>query len=441
MSERHLAILTYGCQMNKHDSEVMAGLLKQDDYSMTDDLGRADVILINTCSIRDKAEQKVYSQLGTLKQLKKHNPNLVIGVCGCFAQREGWEIIEKAPQVDLVIGSRNIPKIPSMIRKIQEEGIRIAVTDMESAPEFDTYPMIRESSVQAWVSIIQGCNNDCTFCVVPFTRGRERSKPSQSVISEVTQLAEAGYKEITLLGQNVNSYGHDLKEGVDFPDLLALLNEVEGIERIRFITSHPKDLSDKLIAAIRDLPQVCEYLHLPVQAGADRVLAMMDRGYTAQHYLSRIEKMREAVPSIGLSTDIIVGFPGETCEEFCQTLELIEKVQYDSLYMFKYSPRPGTKAATMSEVVPEEEKSRRFEELQTLQREISWKRNQRMEGSIEEVLIEGMSKKDRTRYTGRTRGNKIVNFDGEGGLIGQAVPVEIIKGGIHSLEGKMVTQH
>ncbi|MFQ5894292.1 MAG: tRNA (N6-isopentenyl adenosine(37)-C2)-methylthiotransferase MiaB [Nitrospinota bacterium] len=429
-------LFTYGCQMNKHDSEAIMGLLEGGDYERAEDPAQADLILLNTCSIREKCEQKVFSQVGRLKELKKKNPSLRIGVCGCLAQREGGNILRKTPSVDLVFGTQNIEKLPLLLDRMDEEG-RVADTE-PIPPNFDDVPSVtRQDGLKAWVSIARGCDHFCTFCVVPYTRGPEWSKPSALILREVQELAEKGYKEVTLLGQNVNSYGKKTPGELSFARLLAAVNGVEGIERIRFVTSHPMDLNEDLVEAMASLDKVCEHLHLPLQAGSDGVLCRMQRGYTAEEYLRKVERLRREVPGVSLTSDIIVGFPGESDADFRRTVEVLDEVQYDSIFLFKFSPRPGTPAAHMGDQVPEAKKDERFQELNERQKAISLAKNQTLEGTRQEVLVEGPSKTDPRRLTGRTRTNKVGNFIDETGSrgVGSLVWVEILRGGIYCLEG------
>lgn len=445
MPEKNLALLTYGCQMNKYDSEKIAGILQKSGIRLTDDLNNADIVILNTCSIREKAEQKVYSQIGRLTPLKKRNRKLIIGVGGCVAQIQGEKILQRAPHVDLVFGTLNIYKLPHLIREVEKKGERIADIDNDYSEDNDLAPIKREGSIHAWLSIMHGCDNYCTYCVVPYTRGREKSRPKESILSEIRGLAEEGFKEVTLLGQNVNSYGRDTGEDIDFPDLLSIIDRVKGIKRIRFITSHPKDLSDKLIKVMADLPKVCEYLHLPIQAGSDRVLTDMNRGYTSGDYLKKIDRLKESIPKIALSTDIIIGFPGETDGDFERTRDIVKKVCYDGIYLFKYSPRKETPAAIFSNQLSNTIKQARFEEILKLQKEITLKKNKELEGKVVEVLVEGEDKNANKRLTGRTRTNKIVNFsidmpEDRKSLIGELVNVSILKSNLYSLEGVLIKQ-
>jgi len=448
-SEKNLALLTFGCQMNKYDSEKMVGLLENSGIRLTENLDNADVIILNTCSIRDKAEHKVYSQLGRLSPLKKKNPNLIIGVGGCVAQIQGEKILQRAPQVDLVFGTLNINKLPKLIKEIEETGARIADIDSNSDIDTDSATIKRNGTVHAWVSIMHGCDNYCTYCIVPYTRGREKSRTKEAIFAEIRGLSEKGFKEVTLLGQNVNSYGKDLADDIDFPDLLSLIDKIDGIERIRYMTSHPKDLSDKLINAMADLPKACESLHLPIQSGSDNVLYNMKRGYTSEEYLKKIDKVKEAIPKISLSSDIIIGFPGETDDDFEKTRDIIKSVRYDGIFLFKYSPRPETPASEFLNQIPNDVKQTKFEEIMKLQNEITLSKNKELEGRVLEILIEGRSKNDNNKLMGRTRTNKIVTIpfltkEGEGGfekedLTGKLINVKITRGNLYGLDGTSVS--
>lgn len=439
MDQKRATVITYGCQMNKYESERIAGILVGLGYEITDETRGAELILLNTCSIRDKAEQKVYSQLGHLKWLKRANPDLIIGVCGCVAQQEGDRILHRVPHVDLVFGPQNIPKLPSLLEQVQTR--RHHLSDLADNPLWDEqlFPIRRDNPFQAWVTVMQGCDKFCTFCVVPYTRGREQSRPTAAIIREVQTLAAQGYKEVTLLGQNIDSYGKRSPEGKDLADLLAMLHPIDGIKRIRFITSHPRDFTEKLMRAVGTLDKVCEYIHLPVQAGSSIILKRMHRGYSHEDYLTKVEQLRALVPDVAISTDIIVGFPGETDDDFAETLRLVEAVEFDAMYLFKYSPRPGTRAATFDDQVPEAVKTERFNTLLEVQETIQLRRNQARVGRCEEVLVEGPSKKGSVQLTGRTRQNRPVNFVGHPSLTGSLVTVHIDKGGTHSLEGKVCT--
>jgi tRNA-2-methylthio-N6-dimethylallyladenosine synthase len=418
--------------MNVRDSETIKGILESLGYIETDNPDEADLLLFNTCSVRENPERKVYGRI----QQYKEDSGKIIGICGCMVQQgaEFEYIKNELPQVRLVFGTHNIHELPELLEKA-EEGQRVLNVWEDKQEIVEGLPAKRDQGVKAFVNISYGCNNFCTYCIVPYTRGREKSRTPENIISEVRELAQNGYKEVTLLGQNVNSYGKDL--GLDFAALLEKVHEVEGIERIRFTTSHPKDLSDRLIAAFKNLPKLCEHLHLPVQAGSDRILKKMNRRYTREQYLELVAKLRDAVPGIALTTDIIVGFPGETEEDFLQTLDIVEKVRYDSAFTFIYSPRKGTPAAEMPDQVDEEVKKERIYRLIDLQNRISGEINQEIVGSTVEVLVEGTSKTDPSRLTGKTRSNKTINFPGDVGLIGRTVQVEVTAGKLSSLEGKL----
>ena len=430
------SILTYGCQMNENDSEWISGILHRDGYSRADSASDADLILLNTCSIRDKADHKMFSDLGRLSLLKKENPNLKIGVCGCVAQRMGAEIVRRAPFVDLVFGTQNIAKLPELLGRMQDRGK--GVVDIEPVPfdwDADT-PVIRQSKIKAFVTVSVGCNKNCSFCIVPITRGREVSKPKDVILKETRVLADEGFKEVTLLGQNVNSYGWDLAKKSTFPDLLRNVAAMHGIERVRFTTSHPRDLSSELIEVMASEPKVCEYFHLPIQSGSDVILRKMYRGYTSSQYIDKVNALREQISHIALTTDFITGFPGETDEDHRKSMKVLAEVEFDNIFLFKYSIRPGTSAAELGGQVPAEAKAERFDDLMSLQRKITERKNQGLQGTTQEVLVEGPSPKDLGKLTGRTRTNKIVNFYGPLRMVGRTLPLKITRCGLYSLEGK-----
>ena len=436
MKQVHIA--TFGCQMNERDSQTIAQLLLSCDYQVTQKMEEADLILVNTCSIRQKAEEKTYSLLGRLKRLKNRNPDLVIGVGGCVAQQEGERLLERVPHLDLVFGTRMIHQLPGLIEKVRRGKNRLSRIDMDQGDLFlNSLLMTPEFSrgVKASVTIMQGCNNYCAYCVVPFVRGPEESRPSQEILSEVETLAAHGVKEILLLGQNVNSYGQNRAGEIAFASLLHLLEKVTGLERIRFTTSHPKDLSPELIDCFGRISKLCEHIHLPVQAGSNRTLEKMNRRYTREAYLEKIAQLRQQCPGIAITSDVIVGFPGETEADFDETMDLIRAVQLDDMFSFKYSNRPNTTASNFLNQVHEEEKSRRLGELQTYQKKVTLSKHQTMEGKVQLVLVEGTSKKSSQEWMGRTRTNKIVNFPGPSDLLGKTVPVRIEKVYIHSLKG------
>lgn len=439
MANKKLAVITYGCQMNVYDSERIVGILQQADYELTAELQEADLVLLNTCSIREKAEQKFYSELGRLKRLKNQRPDMLLGVCGCIAQRARGEILQRAPYVDLVFGTLNVSRVLDLLRQVEESQEPVLeIADKVLDDDLGALPVARDSHVTAFVSVMHGCNKRCSFCVVPNTRGPQVSRPFSIILDEVRALVQAGYREVTLVGQNVNAYGVDLRpHRLDFADLLEAVNAIDGMERIRFVTSHPLDFTQRLIDAMANLEKVCESLHLPFQAGADRILKLMRRGYTASQYRELIARLRAAVPDIALSTDVIVGFPGETEEECLETRHMLEHVRFDSMFLFHYSERPGTVAPNMPDQVPHEVKQRRFDGLMNMQRRIGLAANLAYEGQTYEVLVEGPSKKDPHKLTGRTRTNKIINFPGDPALIGEMIPVQVTHAGLFSLEGEM----
>lgn len=416
--------------MNVHDSEKIAGILSQEGFSFTQNPKEADVIIFNTCSIREKAEQKFFSELGRIKHLKKKRPDLKIAVAGCIAQHRGEDIFKRAPHVDIVFGPQNIYRLKELL---MIEGNAIANEDNPDLAEIDL-PVLRRDQGRAWVSIMYGCDNFCSYCVVPYTRGRERSRPSENIIREVRELAEKGYKEVTLLGQNVNSY----RSSLDFPGLLKAINSIDGIERIRFVTSHPKDLSVELIMAMRDLEKVCEHIHLPLQSGSSKILRLMNRGYDFDGYRRKVDLLRREVEGISITTDIIAGFPGETEEDHALTLKALREIEYDGIFAFKFSPREGTVAAEMEGQLDDETKLGRLQEILHLQDEITLKLNKKLEGSTQEILVEGKSESDPSMMTGRTRTNKIVNFSGKRLYSGMIIQVKIIEAKRHSLLGQPV---
>ncbi|QUH26356.1 tRNA (N6-isopentenyl adenosine(37)-C2)-methylthiotransferase MiaB [Serpentinicella alkaliphila] len=437
--QKKAMIVTYGCQMNEHDSEKLLGMLKQMAYEETDKREDADLIIFNTCCVRENAELKVYGNIGALKNLKKKNNDLNIAVCGCMMQQP--EIVssikKKYPFVDLVFGTHNIHRFPELLANSQTSNNMLVEVWEEEGEIIEGVPSMRKYGLKAFVNIMFGCNNFCTYCIVPYTRGRERSRNMDDIIEEVKNLAENGTKEITLLGQNVNSYGKTLEGNIQFADLLLELNKVEGIERIRFMTSHPKDLSEPLIDAIASGDKLCEHIHLPFQAGSNNVLKTMNRGYTKESYLALVEKIKSKIPGVTLTTDIIVGFPGESDEDFEDTLDLVRKVRFDSAFTFLYSIRKGTPAAEMKEQVDDKVKHERFNRLVDEVNKISAEINQGYIGKVVEVLVEDRSKTNTDKLMGRTRQNKLVNFNGDESLIGQIVKVKIIESKTFSLNGEV----
>jgi len=431
-------IRTFGCQMNVNDSQKIAGILKSLGYEPAVDWKEADLILVNTCSVREKPDQKVLSALGEFKKIKNRNPDAVIGVCGCLAQRAGYEILQKAPFVDMVFGTTNIHHLPQLLKEAEtgNKAVEIIEDIDQNETELDRYPTVRDNRYTAYVTVIRGCDKKCTYCIVPYTRGKERSRRIGEIIQEVKWLVDDGVKEIHLIGQNVTAYGKDLGD-VRFYELLYAVADVKGVERIRFTTGHPRDLDEETIKAMADIPQVCEYLHLPIQAGSDRILEAMDRGYTQKEYLEKIELLKKYIPDIALSTDIIVGFPGETYQDYLETVKVLKEVEYDQVFAFKYSPRPGTPAAQMEMTEDPENVSRWLSDLINMQKEITFKKNREYENKVVEVLIE---EEKEGEVTGRTRTNKLVHLKGEHNLLGETVKVKICKANRFSLEGEMLQQ-
>ena len=430
-------IKTFGCQMNFNDSERIRGILKTIGYEPTNDWQEADLIILNTCTIREKPDQKVLSHLGEYKKIKEKNPNALIAVAGCLAQRLGWELVNKAPVIDIMFSSFNMHQLPELINQAQAGYKAIAI--LEEPPEDEDkiweFPVERDNPYCAYVTIIKGCDKNCTYCVVPKTRGRERSRPLQSILDEVKRLVDDGVREIHLLGQNVTAWGKDLEKPIPFSELLYEVSKIHGVERIRFTTGHPKDLTDDIIEAMADIPQVCNSLHLPFQAGSDRILALMDRGYTKEFYLERIAKLKEKVKDIALSTDVIVGFPTETEEDFEHTLDVLEKVKFEQVFSFKFSPRPGTPAAEMEGQIPDEVKTERMARLLELQKRIMSELSKRYEGTIQEVLVE---EEKNGELVGRTTTNKWASFRGDKSLLGKIVKIKVTKSSPFSLEGELV---
>ncbi len=448
MAKKYL-VRTFGCQMNEHDSERIAGLLEDDELEATTDVDDADVIVLNTCCIRENADNKLYGHLGHLKALKDRRPDVQIAVAGCLAQKDREVIRERAPHVDVVFGTHNVGRAAELLRESRISG---PITEIvEESEEFPSaLPVQRESGHAAWVTIQIGCDNSCAFCIVPAVRGVEISRPFDELVDEVRALTDEGVVEVTLLGQNVNSYGRDLalaakRDGADvrvrpmFADLLRAVGSIEGIRRVRYTSPHPKDLRPETIAAMAETPAVCEHLHLPLQAGSDRVLSAMHRGYTAERYLERLAAARAGIDDLAVTTDIIVGFPGETDDDFEQTLEVAATAEYDSAYTFQFSPRPGTEAAELTErFVPADVVAERFARLLTVIERSARARHEARVGRIEEVVVEGPSKRDERLLTGRTRQNKLVHFPSESPLrVGTIAIVDVVGAGAHSLRGEL----
>jgi tRNA-2-methylthio-N6-dimethylallyladenosine synthase len=433
---------TWGCQMNDHDSEVMRALLEQNGLVWTEDVDESDVVVLNTCSVRKSAEQKVIGFLGTLKHLKQSRPEVIVAVGGCMTQnQETIKQLRKSGHVNIIFGARSFHLLPSLINRFATTGAQVVETDLEEQPPSEVLPAHRDSDIKAYVTVMYGCDNFCSYCVVPYARGREKSRPLTEICAEVAGLATSGYLEVMLLGQNVNSYGKDLSGGVNFAKLLNELDRLPELARIRYMTSHPRDLSDELIATIRRSRKICEHFHLPLQSGSNSVLERMNRGYSREQYLQLVAKIRSAIPAASITTDLILGFPGETEQEFQETLDLVERVHFDAIYIFLYSPRPGTTAATMPDQISGEVKKQRFVRLTETQNEISLKINEALVGQDLEVLVEGKSKTNPDRWSGRTRTGKIVVFKGEGDLTGKIVEIAIDCAQTWNLIGTLKTIH
>ncbi|QSX06505.1 tRNA (N6-isopentenyl adenosine(37)-C2)-methylthiotransferase MiaB [Sedimentibacter sp. zth1] len=429
-------ILTYGCQMNEHDSEKICGMLNSIGYKEIDN-NNADLVILNTCLIRENAAQKVFGKLGELKGLKRNNPNMLISVCGCMMQKDDVreKTLKQCPFVDIIFGTNNIHELPELIKKAQTEKLK-AVHIIENTVEIhEEMPKVRKYKHKALINITYGCNNFCTYCVVPYTRGREKSREPEDILAEIKDLASNGCKEVTLLGQNVNSYGNTLSRDYSFADLLYDINKIDGIEFIRFMTSHPKDLSDDLIKAIKECDKICNHVHLPVQSGSTKVLNEMNRRYTKEHYLGLVEKIRREIPDAAITTDIIIGFPGETEEDFLETVDLVKKVKYESAFTFLYSIREGTKAATMENQIPDDIKHDRFNRLLEELYPIVLDKNKECIGKTYRILIDGVSKNSDDYLTGRSEHFRLVHFKGDKSLIGKIVNVKIDSAKTFFLEG------
>ncbi len=434
--EKLIYVETFGCQMNVSDSEKIISMLQANGYEQTESPAEADLIILNTCSVRAKAEQKLYSTLGRFRELKKVNESLILGVGGCVAQREGQRLLKRAPFVNLVFGTHNLHLVPEMVTAA-EKGQRIARVDfVDNETRLDLFPKGDDgNSVSRFVTIMQGCDNFCSYCIVPYVRGREISRRSSDIINEVRAMAERGVREVTLLGQNVNSYGLKSPGEINFPALLYKVASVDGIERIRFTTSHPKDISPSLIMCFAEIPELCGHIHLPVQSGSDKILALMERGYTRKEYLEKIEALKKARPDIQITGDMIIGFPGESEEDFQHSISLVKEVGYADQFSFIFSPRPETKAAGFVDDLTYKEKQERLNSLQTLQKQMTLDRNKSLVGSVRKILVEGKSKRGGQLF-GRTEGNRVVNFSGNDSLIGSFVSVRIENAFQNSLLGK-----
>ncbi|MBU3131664.1 tRNA (N6-isopentenyl adenosine(37)-C2)-methylthiotransferase MiaB [Clostridium gasigenes] len=433
-------IQTYGCQMNEEDSEKLSGMLKTIGYSSTEVKEEAGIIIYNTCCVRENAETKVFGNLGHLKALKRKNPDLIIAICGCMMQQDGMadKILKNFPFVNIIFGTHNAFKFPEYLNRVKTEGVQVKEIFNKETEIVEGIPIDRKSEVKAFVTIMYGCNNFCTYCVVPYVRGRERSRIPKDIVKEIEELISKGYKEITLLGQNVNSYGKGLDEEITFAMLLRKINEVPGIERIRFMTPHPKDLTEDVILAIRDCDKVCEQIHLPVQSGSNRILKKMNRNYTRENYIELIKKIRKEIPGVTITTDLIIGFPGETEEDFEDTLNLAKEIQYSLAFTYLYSRRNNTPADIMLNQVADNIKHERFNKLVDVINKGVISQNKTYEGQTVEVLIEGSSKNDLTMLTGRTRNGKLVNFKGENIKSGDLVLIKIIRAQPFSLIGEVI---
>jgi len=437
MENKTFYIETWGCQMNEEDSEKLSGMLKRTGYDRSDERDTADIIIFNTCCVRENAELKVRGNLGALKKIKKERPELIIAVCGCMMQQEGVaeEIIKMFPFVDIIFGTHNSYKFPEYLNRVKQENKSVVEVIQKEEGIVEGIPIDRESSVKAFVTIMYGCNNFCTYCIVPYVRGRERSREPQNIVKEIKDLVAIGYKEVTLLGQNVNSYGKELEPKMSFAGLLKIIREIPGLERVRFMTSHPKDLTEDVIDVIAEGGNLCEQIHLPVQSGSSRLLKMMNRHYDKEMYLDLVRRIKSKIPSVAISTDIIIGFPGETEEDFQETLSLVNEVEYDSAFTFIYSKRKGTPAYDMDDQISDEVKHDRFNRLVEAVNACSRKKNLSYLGRTVEVLVEGFSKNNENTVSGRTRSGKLVNLCGGAELIGELVNVKIIKANSFSLVG------
>ena len=412
--KKYLKMLTYGCQMNFSDAERMEGELAKIGYTSTEDMAQADLIMINTCCVRETAEDKVYGKIGEIKSLKRNNPDLILGITGCMAQKEGERLIKRAPHIDFVLGTNKIHEVVATVQKLEQAQIKhIVDTEINEAEMPENISIHRKTPLSAWVPIMYGCNNFCTYCIVPYVRGRERSRLPEEIVAEVKEAVKQGYKEVTLLGQNVNSYGKDHQKA-NFAQLLAMVDKVEGIERVRYMTSHPKDLSDEVIEVIKNSQHICNHFHLPVQYGSNKILKAMNRVYTVEAYKELIRKIRAAVPDASITTDLIVGFPRETEEDFQQLLDFLAEIRYDQAYTFIYSKRSGTPAAEMDEQVDDELKHDRLNRLMELQNKISLEKNQALQDKVLEVMVEGPSANDDKVWSGRTTTNKLVLWPYQG---------------------------
>ncbi|MDW7675748.1 MAG: tRNA (N6-isopentenyl adenosine(37)-C2)-methylthiotransferase MiaB [Bacillota bacterium] len=434
-------IMSYGCQMNERDAETISGMLGQLGYEKTDISKNADVIIIHTCCVRESAENKIIGKIGELKHLKTVNPGLIIGICGCMVQQKDTakRLVEKAPHIDLVFGTHNLHQLPELINQVQLTNNQIIEIWDDEGSIVEDLPAQREGNLKAYVTITYGCNNYCTYCIVPYVRGKERSRLPESIVNEIDGLGKEGFKEITLLGQNVNSYGKDLCDlNINFSGLLQKIDDVTNITRIRYMTSHPRDFNEELVMTVKNSKNVCPHFHLPLQAGSNKILKLMNRGYTKEQYLSLIELIKQEIPHASITTDLIVGFPGETEEDFLETLDAVSEARFDQAYTFLYSKRSGTPAATMENQVDDENKKARLQRLMDLQNKISLEINKELVNRSLSVLVEGPSKNNPSQLTGRTTTNKIVVFEGDDTLVGKLVDVKIEEARTWNLTGKLI---
>ena len=438
MSKKYVKFLTYGCQMNFSDAERMEGELSKIGYVATDAMEQADLIIINTCCVRETAEDKVYGKIGEIKGLKRKNPDLIFGITGCMAQKEGERLIKWAPHIDFVLGTNKIHELVAVVQKLESASVKHVVdTQIKEGEIPEDVAVHRKTALSAWIPIMYGCNNFCTYCIVPYVRGRERSRMPEDIVREVREAAAQGFKEVTLLGQNVNSYGKDHKKAT-FAQLLAMVDQVEGIKRVRYMTSHPKDLSDEVIEVIKNSKHICHHFHLPVQYGSNRILKAMNRIYTVEEYTNLVQKIRAAVPKSSLTTDLIVGFPGETEEDFQQLMDFVAKIRYDQAYTFIYSRRTGTPAAEMDNQVDDACKHERLNRLMKLQNKISLEINQQLLDKTVEVMVEGPSQTDMAVWNGRTDTNKLVLWNHKDEKPGDLVQVKIQQAQTWLLKGQLI---
>ncbi len=432
-------IETYGCAQNFNDSEKLCGMLEDMGFGFCEDKTKADLILFNTCAVRENAEMRVYGNIGAIKNIKRKKENLILGVCGCMMQQEdiASNVKKRYPYVDMIFGTHALYRFPEILLKAMKK-TRVFDTENSDGAICEDISCRRDAPPLAKIPIMYGCNNFCTYCIVPYVRGRERSRRMENILNEVREVAKSGYREVMLLGQNVNSYGNDFGDGTSFAALLEEVCKIDGIDRVRFMTSHPKDISDELIEVMAKEDKICKQLHLPIQCGSSRVLEKMNRKYTKEQYLEIVRKVKEKMPDIVLTTDIIVGFPGETNEDFKETIDVLKKVRYDTIFSFIYSKRPGTPAAVMEDCLSNEEKHRNFDELLEVQNEISKEKNDAYMGTIQKVLVEGESKTNPEIMCGRTDGGKVVNFKGDKSQIGEILDIKITKTQTWSLGGEII---